>query len=166
MNATPKLDRPFAPRARFFVAAAAALLVTACAAPSGAEPARDKDATSFADPHKAKTGPSLTFEDQRDLAGNSLLAETERQREEIAKMAERFKASQLEIEQKEEAIRAARAENSALARERDELRRLLDESLAKESSLTEQAAAAEIARLRMERKLVEAQLALLVREDK
>lgn len=144
--------------------AAAALFGAGCASadrderPAAAEPRRPAA--------NEKIAPSLTFEDQRDLAGTSLLAEQEKMKEENAKLAARVGELEAEAEKKEQELRRTKDETKNATRERDDLRRLLDESLAKEKGLVEQAAAAEIERLRLERQLVECKLAGLVRDGK
>lgn len=115
---------------------------------------------------RGKAGPSLTFEDQRELGSNSLLAETERLREELTTAEDRIAKQEEELRAKSAEAAKLSSEYAALVRERDDLKRVVEESAAKERALTEQAAAAEIERLRMERQLVEAKLAALVREGK
>lgn len=126
--------------------------------PTAAEPRRPTAADKIA--------PSLTFEDQRDLAGTSLLAEQEKMKEENAKLSARVAELETAADLKEQELRRAKDETRNATRERDDVRRLLDESLAKEKGLVEQAAAAEIERLRLERQLVECKLASLVRDGK
>jgi hypothetical protein len=157
---------------RFATSSAAALFVflTSACTTGGSGGLANGDLLSEsptgADAARAKAGPSLTFEDQRELASNSLLVETERLREELARATEQIGRLETEVKAKNAEAVKLTSETAALARERDELKRAADAGAAKECALTEQAAAAEIERLRMERQLVELKLASMVREGK
>jgi chromosome segregation ATPase len=136
----------------------------ACASGGGSAP--ESAPVAAKEEGRRKVGPSLAYEEDDGRKNNSLLVRTEKQDLEIASLNERLTKTERERDAAGEETRRAKDEIRNVVRERDELRRLLDEALAKERGLVEQAASAEIERLRTERRLVECQLAMLVREAK
>ncbi len=140
-------------------------LIAACATSAvDPEPAPKDPAAKALD--RKKVGPSLAYEEDDRSKNDSLLVRTEKQDQEILALNTRILKAEQDRDLAIEESRKAKEETRTTSRERDEIRRLLDEALAKERGLVEQAAAAEIERLKIERQLIECKLAMLVREAK
>ncbi len=139
-------------------------LIAGCASTAEPEPQTKEPVAKTVD--RKKAGPSLAYEEDDRAKNDSLLVRTEKQDQEIVALNTRIQKAEQEREQAIEETRKAKDETRTTSRERDEIRRLLDDALAKERGLVEQAAAAEIERLKIERQLIECKLAMLVREAK
>ncbi len=134
-------------------------LVAGCASTADSEPAPKEPVAKT--PDRKKVGPSLAYEEDDRAKNDSLLVRTEKQDQEILALNTRILKAEQDRDLAVDESRKAKDEARTTSRERDEIRRLLDEALAKERGLVEQAAAAEI-----ERQLIECKLAMLVREAK
>ncbi|HYC77895.1 MAG TPA: hypothetical protein VEI02_09735, partial [Planctomycetota bacterium] len=144
------------------------VMLAGCAtsSPAGAAPDAEAAPKGAERPTAQKPGPSLTFEDQQELVGSPLLVETERQREELLRAQENQARLEADLAARDAEVKRLSGVLGQVEKERAEFKKLLDESIAKERTLKEQAAAAEIEKLRMERKLIEMKLGELVKAPK